>query len=390
MGFAARITFVVAVSLAAVGCSRSAKNSPQPASGQGAHAPPVSVAGGENGPMAPMPLPAPSHPGGPAYAPAAADDRSFGSPTVLGNLVVYPVTSKTQVDPGPLVSLDDALAKGQAEVRENSGGGTVNQLVIENKGSVPVFVIAGTVVKGGNQDRQIGQDFIIEPKKETPVDAFCVEHGRWNGQRNGQYTRGRFDSSGVVATSKVRAAGQYKKSQSEVWSNVSSTNAAHGKAPASDTLMATIDDPALVKERSALTQQIDAALAAVNPQADVVGVAYAIDGDVKGARWFAHHKIFELVHKKVVGGIALDAITARAEARRAGRPETTKPAPPPSAVDAFVKNVDEQAVKEQRDTPAANVNEYKESTTGYGSKTMMKGSMGKPSSKAFSSDYLKK
>lgn len=151
-----------------------------------------------------------------------------------------------------------------------------------------------------------------------------------------------------------------------------------------------LDDPALVNERATLTQQIEAALAGVNPQDDVIGVAYAIDGDVKGARWFAHHKVFELVKKKVVGGIALDAITARAEARKAGRPETTKPAPPATAVDAFVKNVDAQAVKEQRDTPAANVNEYKESTTGYGSKTMMKGSMGKPSSKPFSSDYLKK
>lgn len=224
MGLFARITFVVAVSLAAAGCSRPSTHSNQQSAknAQNARSPDVSVAGG-NGPTAPMPLPAPSHPGGPAYAPAAADDRLFGSPTVLGNLVVYPVTSKAQVDVGPLVSLDDALAKGQAEVRENNGGGTVNQLVIENKGTVPVFVIAGTVVKGGNQDRQIGQDFIIEPKKETPVDAFCVEHGRWNGQRNGQYTSGRFDSSGVVATSKVRAAGQYKKSQSELWSNVSST-----------------------------------------------------------------------------------------------------------------------------------------------------------------------
>src|SRR5205085_12614267 len=171
--------------------------------------------------------------------------------------------------------------KGQAEIRENGGGGTVNQLVIENKGAIPIFVLAGTVVKGGNQDRQIGQDFIIEPKKDTPVDAFCVEHGRWSGQRNGQVTAGRFDSSGVVATSKVRAAGQYKKSQSEVWSNVSSTNAAHGKASNSDTLMATIDDPTLVKERNALTAQIEATLAAVSPQDDLVGVAYAIDGDVR-------------------------------------------------------------------------------------------------------------
>jgi hypothetical protein len=386
-------TLSLALSLSVFGCTKlPEKNSAQ----QGARSPAVDVAGGENAPVAPQPsqnvsrTKATTPPGGPAHAVLAADDRLFGNATVLGNLAIYPVTSKSQVDAGPLISLDEALAKGDAEIKENGSSGSVNQLVIDNKGKVPIFVLAGTVVKGGKQDRQIGQDFIIEPKKTTPVDAFCVEQGRWNQQRNGQVTGGKFDSSGVVATSKVRAAGQYKKSQGEVWSNVSETNAANKTSSASGTLMATIDDPQIAKERVALVTQIDAVLDAVNPKDDVVGVAYAIDGDVKGARWFSHHRVFELNRKKVVASIALDAITARAEAKAAGRPPSTKQAPPPSGVDAFVKNVEAESVKEQRDTPAANVNEYKESGQGFGSKTMMKGSMGKPGAKPLSNDYLKK
>ena len=393
MRFGARIALVVTLAVSVVACKRP----PPEARSKQAQAPAVEVAGGETSPVTPQAqtpnVSKTTFPrgDGPAHAALAVDDRMFGPPTVLGNLAIYPVTSRSQVDVGPLVSLDEALAKGDAEIRENSGGGTVNQLVIDNKGSIPIFVLAGTVVKGGNQDRQIGQDFIIESKKTTPVDAFCVEHGRWNGQRNGQVTSGKFDSSGVVATSKVRAAGQYKKSQSEVWSNVSSTNAANRKTSSSDTLMATIDDAAIVKERTALVAQIDGALATVTPQTDLVGVAYAIDGEVRGARWFSHHKVFELARKKVVASIALDAITERAAARTAGRPPSTKPTPAPAAVDAFVKNVEAQAIKEQRDTPAANVNEYKESADGFGSKTMMKGAAGKPASaKPLSNDYLKK
>ncbi len=53
-----------------------------------------------------------------------------------------------------------------------------------------------------------------------------------------------------------------------------------------------------------------------------------------------------------------------------------------------MKNVEAQAIKERRDTPAANVNEYKESSDGFGSKTMMKGA--RPSAKPLSNDYLKK
>jgi hypothetical protein len=385
--------FVLAVTLSTA-CT---KQPPNKANATGQRAPAVDVAGGETSPVSPQaqtpnvskttPF---TPPGGPARAALAADDRNFGAPTTFGNLGIYPVTSRSQVDVGPLVSLDDALAKKEADVRENQGGGTVNELVIENKSTTPIFVLAGTVVRGGKQDRQIGQDFIIEGKKTTAVDAFCVEHGRWTGQRNGQVTNGHFDSSAGLATSKVRAAGQYKKSQSEVWSNVSSTNAAHEKHSSSDTLTATMDDTAIATERAQLVAHIDKVLDAVSPQDDLVGVAYALDGEVQGARWFLHHKIFEMNRKKIVAGIALDAITARAVAKRENRPASTKPTPAPAAVETFVKNVEAQAVAEQRDTPAANVNEYKESSQAYGSKTMMKSAPAKVGSKAVSSDYLKK
>jgi hypothetical protein len=345
---------------------------------------------GVAGPRNVRPAPASS---GPAHAAANADDHSIGAASPLGNLTVFPVTSRSQVDVGPLISLDEALAKKSAEVRELSGGGSVNTLVIENKGTIPVFVLAGTIVKGGNQDRQIGQDFIIESKQTTPVDAFCVEHGRWNGQRNGQATAGQFGTSEVLATSKVRAAGQYKKNQSEVWSKVSEANSANHKAPSSDTFLASVDDAALTKQRTELAARIEAALQTVSPQDDLVGIAYAIDGDVRGVRWFAHHAVFEMVRKKLVTGIAFDAIVARAEAEAQKRPPSNKPTPLPAAVDAFVKSVETQTATEQRDTAGANVNEYKESSQAYGSKTMFKGAAGKPGAspkKPVSSDFTAK
>jgi hypothetical protein len=398
------VVFSTLVLASASGCARrpstaagtGQRTSPavQVAGGGAANATPQAFGNANGGPAAAAPnvrtAPASS---GPAHAAASADDHSIGNPTALGNLVVFPVTSRSQVDVGPLVSLDDALAKGTAEVREVAGGGSVNTLVIQNKGTIPVFVLAGTIVKGGNQDRQIGQDFIIESKQTTPVDAFCVEHGRWNGQRNGQATAGQFGTSEVLATSKVRAAGQYKKSQGEVWSKVSEANSANHQAPASDTLLASVDDATLKKQRIELAAKIEAALAAVQPQQELVGIAYAIDGDVRGVRWFAHHDVFEMVRKKLVTGIAFDALVAQAEATAQKRPPSTKPTPAPVAVEAFVKNVETAAVSEQRDTAGANVNEYKESGVGFGSKTMFKGAASKPGAsprKPVSSDFTAK
>jgi len=398
------IAITLAVGLfASTGCTKhpSTASGPQrtpavqAAGGGPVNANPQPIGAGQPGVAGPTVRAAPAA-GGPAHAAANADDHTIGGGTALGNLVVYPVTSRSQVDVGPLISLDDALAKHTAEVREMAGGGSVNTLVIENKGTIPVFVLAGTIVKGGNQDRQIGQDFIIESKQATPVDAFCVEHGRWNGQRNGQATAGQFGTSEVLATSKVRAAGQYKKNQSEVWSKVSEANSANKKAPASDTFLASVDDAAMTKQRTELAAKIEGALQTVSPQQELVGIAYAIDGDVRGVRWFAHHDVFEMVRKKLVIGIAFDALMARVEAEAQKRPPSTKPAPTAPAVEAFVKSVETQTASEQRDTAAANVNEYKESAAAYGSKVMLKGAPAKPGGapspprKAVSSDFTAK
>ena len=365
-------------------------------------APPVQAAGGGGATANPQSIPQVPHApnvraaasaSGPVHAAESADDHAIGAGSALGNLVVYPVTSRSQVDVGPLVLLDDAIAAKTAFVREQSGGGSVSSLEIENKGKVPVFVLAGTIVKGGNQDRQIGQDFIIEPGKTSAVDAFCVEHGRWTANRNGQATDGNFGTSEVLASSKVRAAGQYKKDQGEVWSQVSSANADNHQAPASSTFLATVDDATLTRQRNELAQKIDGALSAVNPQDQLVGIAYAIDGDVKGVRWFAHHNVFQLTRKKLVVGIAFDTIMARNEAIAQHRAPSTKPAPPATGVEAFVQNIEATAVKESRDTPAANVNEYKESPKAYGSKTMYKGASSKPGaspSRPVSTDVMSK
>ena len=48
----------------------------------------------------------------------AADERKIGEPRTIDNIVVYPITSCSQVDVGPIVTLDEALAKGTAKIHE--------------------------------------------------------------------------------------------------------------------------------------------------------------------------------------------------------------------------------------------------------------------------------
>jgi hypothetical protein len=166
----------------------------------------------------------------------------IGAPEQFDNLAIYPVFASKQHDIGPVLSLQTALAEGVAEVRERGNSGqpspgdegteTVNKLVIENKGKLSIYVLAGSVVKGGKQDRQIGQDFVVGPKSTVPIDAFCVEQGRWNASREGVATQGKFKAVDQLASSSVRAAGQYESNQSNVWSEVAKVNAANKKRSA--------------------------------------------------------------------------------------------------------------------------------------------------------------
>lgn len=305
-------------------------------------------------------------------------------------------------DPGPSASSADPLATAQQQVpnafpgsvdrrsarltREpvqqlagHGDGARVNQLIIENKGDKPILVLAGTVVKGGKQDRQIGQDFVVGPKSVVPVDAFCVEHGRWQATRGGQATGGKFSAVRTLAVKKVRTAAQHERDQGKVWSKVAEVNAGVGKAPASGTLLATLDDEELKARREKLAEQIAAYFDALPHKADVVGLAYAVGGEVRSVRWFFGAKVFGHFRPTLVNTAVVEAL---AVATADGDPATTATA---EDVQAFVKAMQAAPVKETRDTAAGNVNDYAESEKGFRAGCRLKAAPDKPVSMDFTS-----
>jgi hypothetical protein len=321
--------------------------------------------------------------------------HTVGPPIVIDNLAVFPVYARVMEDLGEFVSLDDALATNTVVVHEVAaeGGGDgarVNTLVIENRGDVPILVLAGTVVKGGKQDRQIGQDFIIGKRQTVPVDAFCVEHGRWNANRNGVATQGSFTTLKTLAVGEVRAAGQYEKDQGQVWSKVGQVNRATGKETASGTLTASLEDEGLVAERSRVGAKVSQFLGAVPMAERTVGLAYAVGGEVTGARWFIHHKLFARYEETLVNTAVGEAFTARALAKSSGQPL----APGACAADkvaSFVNDAD-HGKREERKTAGENTNAYQFSDDVYAAEAQMKAPAASPAAppKAVTKDFLKK
>jgi hypothetical protein len=146
---------------------------------------------------------------------------------------------------------------------------------------------------------------------------------------------------------------------------VSKVNAAHAKSAPSGTLMATLDDAEVMARRGALVETMDAALRAAEGHAPVVGLGYAVDGQVRNVRFFQSASAFALFRTSLLESAALDALTAQQTHGRRSAPRVEA-----GAVDALIRDV-EAGAAETRATEAQNRNEYREGVAGFGSKTRL-------------------
>ena len=129
--------------------------------------------------------------------------RTLGTPRAFRGLTLIPVYDSEARPGAAYLTLDEGLKAKTASVSEAQGGGQVNTLFLSNTGKTPLYVMAGEVVLGGQQDRMLSRDTIIPPgKTHIPITVFCVEHGRWTGQRQ-------FDASAkMVASADIRKDAQ--------------------------------------------------------------------------------------------------------------------------------------------------------------------------------------
>lgn len=329
---------------------------------------------------------------GPKQVAELGGDLFMGEPILAENITAWPVYSKKPaVKVGrDFIPLADAQEKKLAVVKEVGVGaagaerppvpgrsrnrinrvqrqqvalsadgepsGTVNELVIENKGDKPILVLAGTLLKGGKQDRQVGQDFIVPPKKTVPVAAFCVEHGRWTANREGKNTGGVFHAKKILAVKGVRSKAQYKKNQGEVWEQVAKENRKAGKAPSSGTFMATVEetDKQAVARRDKLYKAVAGRFESLAGQKTApVGVAYSVDGKVREVRTFTHPLIFQRFTETLVTTIAMEGDLAQREAKAQKRAIYRKKADSRQVLD-LVKGAEKITMKKAR-TKAGNV-----------------------------------
>jgi hypothetical protein len=314
-----------------------------------------------------------------------------------GNLTIFPVSSKKLRGEDRFITLDEGLKEGVVEVQElnatpaaesasaqpaatsqpesarpqqsvanaaanapangnpfedgvptqtTGASAQVNQLAVINRSERPLYLMPGEIVVGGQQDRAVGQEYIIEAKAgPVPIDVFCVEHGRWQGKSFAGFqtlltesladnergatiavaptardatkaveesAKGKFVATVGNLGKHGRMAVQDKADQSEVWSQVAQENARSGAANGNDTGAFT-ENYAASKVVDKLEPLVEKLKEPVAKTPNVVGVIVAINGKVDSMDVFQSTPLFQKLWPKLLKSYAFDATNAASD-----------------------------------------------------------------------------
>jgi len=265
-------------------------------------------------------------------------DYRLSGPYTHKNLTIFLVHGNDLITGHSFLTLQEALAQKKVIVYETKD---VNELSIRNLSNQDVYAQSGDIVRGGDQDRMISMDFIVPPKSgRMPIAAFCVESGRWS--RRGSEMNGSFASSeNSASTKELKLAAKGENSQQAVWENVTAAqdklsrnvNATVNAVVSRSSLELSLEN-AKVKETAASYIQAFANL--LKNKKDVIGYAFAINGQVNSADVYASSVLFAKLWPKLLKASAVEAI---AELEENAKPTSVQE----SAVTAFLVGPDKAA-----------------------------------------------
>ncbi len=236
-------------------------------------------------------------------------EYTVSPPHTHGNLTVFLIHGPDTMKDTKIVTLQEALAANTAVVHD------MGQLRIDNRGNVPLFIQAGDIVKGGNQDRTLPFDMLISAHSVgTPIPALCVEQGRSFPRGNEMSTSFSMSSEQLPTLALKLAA--HRNNQNHVWNNVKNlqTNltrnvGASVNAQQSQTsLQLTLEHP---RVQDAIQDHLVKLAPIAQDKNDVIGYAVAINGKIHSVDVYASNAMFQKLWPKLIRAGAVEALAER-------------------------------------------------------------------------------
>ncbi len=231
----------------------------------------------------------------------------------------------------PYALREDALAAGTVRITE-VGEGTVPALLASNAGDADVLVLDGEQLVGARQNRMTNRSILLPARSETRIPVSCMEQGRWRFESDAMRHAPQHSPSKVrrkaraieaedAATGLVAPASSLAHAQSAVWDEIADFRDALGvHAPTG----------ALNDVYEATRDALEAAASAFPLVPGQVGLLAFVGTTPLGMDVIGGRRLYARVHERLLRGYVLDALDARARARRRGVTDPTS-APPDDA-----------------------------------------------------------
>jgi hypothetical protein len=247
----------------------------------------------------------------PGATPTKVGDYTLTGPYAHDNLTIFLIHGKDRLKDKTYLTLQEGMDRKIVVVHET---GNVNELTIENiSPDQEVYIQSGDIVKGGRQDRAIAMDFILPAKSgQMPIDAFCVEHGRWT-QRGAEASDHFASSNDQVAGKELKLAAKQSMDQGVVWQQVAAnqkkltdnTGQSVNDAASASSFQLSLESKPVEDHTAAYVKALEPL---VRSDDDVVGYAFAINGKVNSADVYASHALFTKLWPKLIKSSAVEAV----------------------------------------------------------------------------------
>jgi hypothetical protein len=154
----------------------------------------------------------------------------LGEPQIYKNIAIVPLIAPTD-GTFQYRTLGEALSLSDLAITEVSTAGSVPDLLVVNRGRMPVLLVDGEELAGAKQNRVLNTSILLQALSETKIPVSCTEQGRW------AYASKAFSESGHVMAYKSRsrktnsvhssleASAGHKSDQGEVWHGIAELQA---------------------------------------------------------------------------------------------------------------------------------------------------------------------
>jgi hypothetical protein len=236
----------------------------------------------------------------------ALPEVRVGDPVRHEALSVFPLFAEAESPVEYLLS-DEGIGSGSVTVEEVSEGGSVPNLLVENKGDVRILFIEGEELVGAKQNRVLNTSVLIAAKTKVKIPVSCVEAGRW------AYKSRHFGSSGshsspklrwflkMSVTDSLRRSGSHMSDQGKVWREVARQQESLGTSSGTGAMSDTFENyKECVSEFQDKLKYVDGAC----------GLAVAIGKQIVAVDMFDKPATCRKVWNRLLSGFVLDALEA--------------------------------------------------------------------------------